>query len=92
MKRPKKLESNELQVLGMLAKEHGYTELYQKCCSMMFQNMHLITPLEKTYNNLFKGYKHIALDLGHSEDKANRIANIGAVKNTQKEWRKQHEH
>ena len=43
------------------------------------------------YGRLFRGYKYIALDIGETEDRANRIATKGAVKNTAKEWRKQYD-
>ena len=47
---------------------------------------------ERIYRSLHKIYKAIALSFGNTEDQANRIAALGAVKNTQKEWRRQHVH
>ena len=51
-----------------------------------------LTPLG-IYGKLFREYRD-ALEgfIWLTEDERNRIANIGAVKNTPKEWRKQYEH
>ena len=83
----KQLDSNELQVLGMLAKEHGYDDLYLKCCTMMFQNLRLVGSQEVIYGRLHATYLKGALDRGATTDQANRIATIGAVTNTVKEWK-----
>lgn len=42
-----------------------------------------ITPMD-VYNNLFKSHKQMFLSFGKTEDKANRKANIIAIKNTWK--------
>ena len=86
-----KLTSDEIQTLGMLAQAHGYTDLYIKCCRMMYQNMRRVPTQENIYNSLFRTYEKGALARGATPEQARRIANIGAVKNTAEEWRKRYD-
>lgn len=89
----KKLDSNELQLLALLAKKYGFDKLHSKLCAMMFQDMHLVSSLEQIYTKIYTEHKDKFMSGAEpfpiTQEKANRLAVRWAVKNTAKEWRKQ---
>ena len=82
------ISGDEYQVLGMLAKEHGYDDLYKKCCTAMYENMRTVKKSEMIYSEIHLRHFTEAMDRGATLDQANRIAAIAAVKHTPSEWRK----
>lgn len=50
-----------------------------------------ILTCEEMYKDIFDREKEFAIFKGLSEDQANRHANLSAVKNTKKQWKKQFE-
>jgi len=84
-------DGNELQLLGLYAKANNNTKLYEKCCTMMYQKLRKVVLLEQIYGTLYLDFKKRCNVHFETEDALNRAASIYAVKNTQKEWKRQYD-